>query len=111
MPLKTEESWRTVEIPRELAVMLAAHKLASANTQSTGFVFATRSGRPLGQRNVIRALRAAQKAALDERGEPTFPVLHEVNGDPKPLPVPRGSVPNFHSFRHSAASEAIADGD
>jgi hypothetical protein len=29
----------------------------------------------------------------------------------RPLPVARGSVPNFHSFRHTAASEAIAAGE
>src|SRR5205823_13519833 len=27
------------------------------------------------------------------------------------VPAPRGSVPSFHGFRHTAASEAIAGGD
>lgn len=56
-PTKTDGSARTVPIPRELAVILTRHKLASHNTQPEAFVFATRSGRPLGQRNVARALR------------------------------------------------------
>jgi integrase len=29
----------------------------------------------------------------------------------KPIEVPRGAVPTFHGFRHSAASCAIAQGD
>src|SRR5207248_3179095 len=63
------------------------------------------SGRAIGQRNVLRELRRAMKAARDGKGRPTFPALL-VDG-----PVARGSVPTFHSFRHSAASQAIADGD
>jgi integrase len=95
-PLKTDESRRTVEIPRQLAVMLAAFKLRNgASTES--FVFATGSGRPFGQRNVIRALRAAQTRATDEHDRPTFPILHERDEHGEP-------------FRHSAASEAIAAG-
>lgn len=38
-------------------------------------------------------------------------MLHEVDERGKRVPVPRGSVPNFHSIRHTAASEAIAAGD
>lgn len=110
-PLKTEESRRTVEIPRQLAVMLNAHYLASAYKTASDFVFASRTGRAIEQRNVNRTLRRAQTVAADELGRPIFPVLHEVDGDGKPVKVPRGAVPNFHSFRHSAASEAIAQGD
>jgi len=110
-PLKTEESRRTVEIPRQVAMMLARHKLASPTSTADAFVFATRSGRPLGQRNVGRALRNAQRRAVDSAGRPTFPVLHETDERGEWIPVPHGAVPNFHSFRHSAASEAIAAGD
>lgn len=102
--LKTEESRRTVEIPRQLAAMLAAHKLASTDTRPDAFVFATRSGRALSQRNVLRALRATQLRAVDDAGKATFPLLHED----KP---PKGAAPSFHGFRHTAASEAIAAGD
>lgn len=110
-PLKTEESRRTVEIPRALASMLNALYLDSRHQDPTDFVFATATGRPIQQRNVTRALRRAQKAAIDELGSPTFPILHRKDEDDKPIPAPRGSVPTFHGFRHSAASEAIAQGD
>ena len=110
-PLKTDESRRTVEIPRQLAVMLVAHKLRSRDTSPTAFVFATRSGAAIQQRDVGTALRWAQERATDDRGQPTFPVLHERDGRGRRLPVPRGVVPSFHSFRHTAASEAIAAGE
>jgi integrase len=103
--LKTDESRRTVEIPSQLAAALAKHRLASPWSGPSDFVFATRSGRALGQRNVLRELRRAMRAARRPSGPPTFPVLH---GEGR---VPRGSVPNFHSFRHTAASEAIAAGE
>jgi integrase len=105
-PLKTEESRRRIELPRSLAVMLATHRLAAlADSTADGYVFATRTGRPLGQRNVMRALRAAQTKARDSEGRATFPVLHTLEE------VPRGSVPSFHGFRHSAVSAALAAGE
>jgi integrase len=110
-PLKTDESRRTVEIPRQLAVMLAAHKLRSGDTSASGFVFATRSGAAIQQRNVGTALRWAQGHATDDRGRPTFPVLHERDEHGHRLAVPSGVVPSFHGFRHTAASEAIAAGE
>ncbi len=98
-------------IPRELALILARHKLASRDTPCEAFVFATRSGRPLGQRNVARALRKAQQRARDEHGGPTFPVLHERDAGGKPVPVPAGVVPSIHSFRHTVASRALLAGE
>ena len=109
--LKTEESRRTVEIPRQLAAMLVAHKLRSTDTGPSAFVFATRSGRPIQQRSVGVALRRAQTDAVDQKGRPTFPVLHECDQDGRPVRVPPGVLPSFHSFRHTAASEAIAAGE
>ncbi len=103
--LKSEESRRTVELPRALVSLLLAHRARSPHSTSSAFIFSTRSGRPIGQRNALRELRGAMKRATDERDRPTFPVLHEDG------PVKRGSVPHFHSFRHTAASEAIAAGD
>jgi integrase len=38
-------------------------------------------------------------------------VLHQRDELGRRLPVPRGMVPSFHSFRHTAASEAIAAGE
>jgi integrase len=104
-PTKTDRSARTVPIPRELALILARHKRASRETTPEAFVFATRTGRPLSQRNVARALRKAQQRAVDEHGRPTFPVLHE------PPPVPVGAVPSMRSFRHTVASRALLAGE
>jgi integrase len=109
--LKTDESRRTVELPRQLAALLLEHKAASLHKSSDAFVFATRSGRVIGQRNVLRELRRAMRQATDERGRPVFPILSERDEHGKPVKTPRGSVPNFHSFRHTAASEAIAAGE
>jgi integrase len=69
-PTKTDGSARTVPIPRELALILVPHKLAAGGRSREAFVFATRSGRPLSQRNVARALRKAQERATDEHGRP-----------------------------------------
>ena len=86
-PTKTDGSARTVPIPRELALMLVRYKLASRFTQPDHFVFATRTGGPLRQRNVSRSLRLAQAKAVDEHGKPTFPVLHQSGKDGRPVPV------------------------
>jgi integrase len=84
-PTKTDGSARTVPIPRELARILVRHKLASRYAQSGDFVFCTRTGGAIRQRNLCRALRNAQRDAVDEHGRPTFPVLHETDerGDPR----------------------------
>ena len=110
-PTKTDGSARTVPIPKELALMLARHKLQSRHVQQTDFVFCSRTGRPLGQRNVIRALRTAQQQAHDEHGHPVFPELHAHDTQGRPLPVPRGALPSMHSFRHTAASRALLAGE
>ncbi|MGB0094532.1 MAG: tyrosine-type recombinase/integrase, partial [Solirubrobacteraceae bacterium] len=110
-PLKTEESRRTVEIPRQLAAMVVAHKLRSTDTSPTGFVFATRSGRPIQQRNVGLALRRAQRLATDDKGRPTFPILRERDERGQLVRVQPSVLPSFHSFRHSMASEAVAAGE
>lgn len=91
--------------------MLVAHKLRSDDTSLSAFVFATRSGAAIQQRNVRTALRWAQERATDDRGRPAFPILHERDEDRHRLPVPKGTVPSFHGFRHTAASEAIAAGE
>ena len=75
------------------------------------FVFATRTGRPLQQRNVARALRDAQERATDAAGQPTFPILHEVDADGRAVRVPRGVLPSMHSFRHTVASRALLAGE
>ena len=64
-PTNPDGSARTVPIPRELALILARHKLASSQTTPESFVLATRSGSPLSQRNVARALRKARRLMGD----------------------------------------------
>ncbi|HVD58911.1 MAG TPA: tyrosine-type recombinase/integrase [Thermoleophilaceae bacterium] len=91
--------------------ILVQHKLASLRSTPGDFVFASRSGRPLGQRNVLRALRRAQERAVDGRGQPTFPALHEHDERGRRVPQAPGALPTFHSFRHTAASHAIAAGE
>jgi integrase len=75
------------------------------------FVFATRSGRPFSQRNIARALRAAQVKAVDDDGHPTFPALHAVDENGNPVAVPHGVLPSMHSFRHTVASRALLAGE
>jgi integrase len=110
-PTKTDGSARTVPIPGELAKILARHRDESAYVGAEDYVFSTRTGRPLGQRNVMRALRSAQAKAVDEDGNPTFPVLHQVDHVGDPVPVPHGAVPSMHSFRHTVASRALLAGE
>src|SRR6185437_5707563 len=95
-PAKTDGSARTVPVPRELAMILVRHKLAAPFVQPEHFVFSTRTGGALRQRNVCRALRNAQWDAVDERGRPTFPVLHAVDAAGKPAVVGHGELPSMH---------------
>jgi integrase len=108
-PLKTAESRRTIELPSSLAAALKRHRLSNGVPPAATFVFATRSGRPLGQRNVLRGLRAAQARAIDTEGRPTFPAL--VAAIETQTAPPRDAAPTFHGFRHSAASLALANGE
>ncbi len=110
-PTKTDGSARTVPIPRELAMILVRHKLAARFAQPEHFVFSTRTGGALRQRNVCRALRTAQRDAVDELGRPTFPVLHETDERGRPVPVAHGELPSMHSFRHTVASRALLAGE
>jgi integrase len=110
-PTKTDGSARTVPIPKELALILGRHKLALRPATPEAFVFATRTGRPISQRNVARALRNAQQRATDSDGQPTFPALHEKAADGTPADVPKGAVPSMHSFRHTVASRALLAGE
>lgn len=110
-PTKTDGSARTVPIPPELALILVRHKLASRFTKPNDFVFCTRTGGPLRQRNVGRALRSAQRDAIDEQGRPTFPALHRTGERGKLAPVAQGELPSMHSFRHTVASRALLAGE
>ncbi|HWK25128.1 MAG TPA: hypothetical protein VNS09_01105 [Solirubrobacter sp.] len=80
-------------------------------------MFATRTGRPLGYRNVMRALYAAQQRARTPEGLPTFPELFEhdrrgqlvvdAQGEYVPTNVKRRDLdlPDFHALRHGAAMD------
>lgn len=110
-PTKTDGSARTVPIPQELARILGEHKCRSTFTAPEDFVFATRSGRPFGQRNIARALRATQLKATGPEGQPTYPVLHAVDEQGRPVRLPSGALPSMHSFRHTVASRALLAGE
>lgn len=110
-PTKTDGSVRTVPIPAELAAILSRHKDRARYSNPQDFVFCTCTGRPLGQRNVARSLRHAQRNAVDRHGRPTFPVLHERNEFGEPASVPNGALPSMHSFRHTVASRALLAGE
>jgi integrase len=110
-PTKTDGSARTAPIPRDLALVVAKHKLAASRSAPDDFVFATRTGRPLQQRNVSRALREAQRRAVDLDGRPTYPILHELDANGRVAPIPRGTLPSMHSFRHTVASRALLAGE
>jgi integrase len=78
--LKTEESKARLPLPRSTALMLLEHKARTpAPTTPRSFVFATRNGGPLGQRNVLRALYRAQARARTAAGLPTFLELFEID--------------------------------
>jgi integrase len=110
-PTKMDGSARTVPIPRELAVVLTRHKLGMGETSPDGFVFATGTSRPLQQRNVARALREAQKRAVNGDGQQVYPILRQLDDEGQPVPVPRGVLPSVHSFRHTVASRALLESD
>ena len=109
--LKTEESRRTLELPPSLTRLLLELRASSPHPRNEDFVFCTASGRAIAQRNASRELRRAMRKARRQDGSPTFPLLHAVDERGNPLPVPPRSLPSFHSFRHTAASEAIRDGE
>ncbi len=118
VPLKTEESKATLPLPRATALMLLEHKARCVSTGPRAFVFASKSGRAVSQRNVLRALCRAQERARDGDGRPTFPELYEhdergelvVNADGAFVMrrVPRrelSPLPDFHALRHTAAMD------
>jgi integrase len=119
VPLKTEESKATLPLPRVAAVMLLEHKARTpAPTGRHSYVFATRDGLPINQRNVLRALYRAQQRARTPEGGPTFPELFEHDERGHLLVDKRGAfvptkakrrdlppLPDFHALRHGAAMD------
>jgi integrase len=118
VPLKTEESKATLPLPRACTRMLLEHKARTrAPTGPRSFVFATRDGKPLGQRNLMRVLYLAQERARDGDGRPTFPELFEHDDRGHLVVDDRGNyvrrnvkrrelrLPTFHALRHGAAMD------
>ena len=71
------------------------------------FVFSTRLGGPLRQRNVCRALRNAQRDAVDDLGRPTFRVLNETDEAGRPVPVAHGELPSMDARGVQRDPEAV----
>jgi integrase len=105
-PTKTDGSARTVPITRDLAFILATHKLATAEHPAGGVRVRVMHRSPFGQRNVGRALREAQRRAVDADGMPTYPVLHER--DARGQRVPSHAV-RFPQCTRSATRSRAAD--
>ncbi|WP_084286191.1 tyrosine-type recombinase/integrase [Solirubrobacter soli] len=116
--LKTEESKATLPLPRSTALMLLEHKARTpAPISPRSYVFSTRIGRPIHQRNVLRALYRAQERARTPDGQPTFPELFQTDrrghlvfdadGDYVPREVKRRELhlPDFHALRDGAAMD------
>ncbi len=87
--LKTRASVRQIPLSPQLAAMLRERRLRSAFTAGGDWVFATRNGTPLSQRNAQRSAlgRAATVAGLRAGGAPL----------------------RFHHLRHTFASHLIVD--
>lgn len=116
--LKTDESKAVLPLPRSAAVMMLEHKTRSPRSGPRAYVFATKTGRPLGQRNVVRALHRAQERARTPGGTPTFPDLYEHDERGQLVVNDRGDyvlrrvkrkelppLPDFHALRHTAAMD------
>jgi integrase len=88
--LKTGAGVRDVYLMAELAGMLRRQKLASTHSLDTDFLFATYEGRPVSQRNALRALSVVATAAG----------LNPEDGEPL----------SWHDLRHTAISRLIAAG-
>lgn len=88
--LKTKAALRDIPLLAQLAALLKRHKLASAFSADSDYVFTTGLGTPLGYRNIERRglTHAAKAAGLEHDGQP-------------PLRV--------HDLRHTFASHLIID--
>jgi integrase len=86
---KTPSAARDIPLAPQLATVLREHRSASTHRAGGDWVFATRNGAPLSQRNVQRSAltRAARVAGLDD--------------DSRAL--------GFHVLRHTFASHLIVD--
>jgi integrase len=117
VPLKTDESKATLPLPNAAAVMLLEHRDRSLHTSRRSFVFVTRTGKAISQRDLLRALYRAQRRARRPDGQPTFPELFEHDRNGRLVIDARGryiasrvkrrelDLPTFHALRHGAAMD------
>jgi integrase len=105
--LKTEESIREVAIPKEVVRLLKAHKLRSRHINPNDYVFATCNGLPISQRNLLRELDRAQRAAVLD-GEPLFRTVDEQG---RRLTRRAAGLPTIHGMRHTFASRLVDEGE
>jgi integrase len=107
---------RALPLPRSTALMLLEHKARTpAPISPRSYVFSTRIGRAIHQRNVLGALYRAQERARTPDGQPTFPELFQTDrrghlvfdahGDYVSRKVKRRELrlPDFRALRHGAA--------
>jgi len=87
--LKTRSARRQIPLSPQIAALLHDHREASSFKSPDDWVFATRNGTPLSQRNVLRSAltRAEHAAGLDRDGARL----------------------RFHDLRHTFASHMIVD--
>jgi integrase len=87
---KTRAAVRDIPLAPQLATVLAGERAHARFRGDDAYVFATRVGTPLGQRNVARTAlaHAVTRAGLDHRGQPQL---------------------RFHDLRHTFASHLIVD--
>lgn len=97
--VKTDASSSVVPLTRDVVVLLKEHKLRSGHTRPDDFVFATATGTPISQRNLLRELDRAQRAAVDERGNRIFPTALDEHG--KRVPRAKAGLPTIHGMRHT----------
>jgi integrase len=87
---KTRAAVRDIPLAPQLATLLARERGRTRFPGDDDYVFATRLGTPLWQRNVARnaLAHAVKRAGLDGRGRP---------------------APRFHDLRHTFASHLLLD--
>jgi integrase len=71
-------------------------------------VFATVSGAPVSQRNLLHELDRAQRAAVDEHGDPIF---RTKDSDGSKLSRKAAGLPTIHRMRHTLASRLVSEGE
>lgn len=81
-PMKTDGSARTVPVPRELALILVRHRLASRFAGPDDYVFTTRAGGPLRQRmSVARSGMRNSTPSIHRTARPSRCSASETSSD------------------------------